>query len=215
MKLTIIYDNVVYDKKKGLKSDWGFSCLIEDSNYSVLFDTGTKTNVLLDNMKILNIDPKKIKKIVISHEHHDHNGGLELFLPYANKIDLYRLSTINPENRFNLIAVDKPQKITENIFSTGKIHGFIDEQSLVLKGKKGFYVLVGCSHPGVNNILNISNKFGKIVGIIGGFHGFNQFKILDELELICPCHCTQYIKEIKDQFPEKFFDGGVGRIINL
>jgi len=29
MKLTIVYDNEVYKKDAGLKSDWGFSCLID------------------------------------------------------------------------------------------------------------------------------------------------------------------------------------------
>ena len=38
MKLIIIYDNKVYKKGIGLKSDWGFSCLIEIENGTILFD---------------------------------------------------------------------------------------------------------------------------------------------------------------------------------
>ena len=215
MELTIVYDNVVHENKKGLKSDWGFSCYIQDNDNRILFDTGTKEKILLNNMELLNIDPKKIEKIVISHEHYDHNGGLKTFIAYDNKIDLYRLSNENPENRFNLKNADSPQKITDNIFTTGKIKGFVDEQSLILKGKKGIYILVGCSHPGIDNILNPSKEYGKIVGIIGGFHGFNDFKILKGLDLICPCHCTQYIKEIKNIYLDAYMEGGVGKIINI
>jgi len=29
MKITIVYDNEIYKKDIGLKSDWGFACLIE------------------------------------------------------------------------------------------------------------------------------------------------------------------------------------------
>jgi len=38
MKITIIYDNEVW--KKGLKADWGFSCLVETNGKKILFDTG-------------------------------------------------------------------------------------------------------------------------------------------------------------------------------
>jgi len=44
MKITIIYDNEVY--KKGLKSDWGFSSLVEVENTpGILFDTGTNGSI--------------------------------------------------------------------------------------------------------------------------------------------------------------------------
>ena len=55
MKLTIVYDNVVYKKDIGLKSDWGFSCLIETEDETVLFDTGTEGDILLNNMERLGI----------------------------------------------------------------------------------------------------------------------------------------------------------------
>jgi len=215
MKLTIVYDNVVYEKNKGLKSDWGFSCFIEDNKKNILFDTGTKGDILLNNMSILKKDPKKIDKIVISHEHYDHNGGLKTILPFVNKIDLFRISNDNPENKFNLISVNKPKQITDNIFTTGKIDGFVQEQSLIIRGEKGFYVLVGCSHPGIKNILKTARNIGDIVGIIGGFHGFNDYPILEGLDLICPCHCTQHIQEIKNFYSDVCIDGGVGKIFDI
>jgi len=77
MKLTIVYDNEVYKKDAGLKSDWGFSCLIETENEDILFDTGAKGKILLNNMEKLDVEPEKISKIIISHEYWDHYGGLK------------------------------------------------------------------------------------------------------------------------------------------
>ena len=91
MKLTILYDNTVFEKGKGLKSDWGFSCLIKTERKNILFDTGANPKILHNNMKILCINPSNIDKIIISHEHWDHNGGLELFKPFSQKVELYRI----------------------------------------------------------------------------------------------------------------------------
>jgi 7,8-dihydropterin-6-yl-methyl-4-(beta-D-ribofuranosyl)aminobenzene 5'-phosphate synthase len=45
VKLTIVYDNEVF--QKGLRSDWGFSCLIEIEGRKILFDTGADGKILL------------------------------------------------------------------------------------------------------------------------------------------------------------------------
>jgi glyoxylase-like metal-dependent hydrolase (beta-lactamase superfamily II) len=74
-KATIVYDNEVKNGK--LKAGWGFSCLIETKGaLSILFDTGADSPTLLHNMKELGIDAKRVGKIVISHTHGDHTGGL-------------------------------------------------------------------------------------------------------------------------------------------
>jgi len=39
MKVTILYDNTVF--QSGLESDWGFSCLVETQNRTILFDAGS------------------------------------------------------------------------------------------------------------------------------------------------------------------------------
>ncbi|MEA1965077.1 MAG: hypothetical protein U9O41_08170 [Candidatus Aerophobetes bacterium] len=68
MKITLIYDNEVY--KRGLKADWGFSCLVEVENTPrILFDTGTNGSILLDNMKKLGIDLSSIDEVFISHSY--------------------------------------------------------------------------------------------------------------------------------------------------
>jgi metal-dependent hydrolase (beta-lactamase superfamily II) len=37
----------------------------------------------------------------------------------------------------------------------------------------------------------------------------------NNLDVICPTHCTQHIAEIKALYPEKYTEGGVGKIIEL
>jgi len=215
MKLTIVYDNNVYKKAIGLKSHWGFSCLIETKHDVILFDTGTNGKILLRNMDILGIDPYCIRKIVISHEHNDHNGGLSALAPFLGDIELYRLTKESPAENMHLMSAEESLEITEGVYTTGMIENIIDEQSLVINGGKGWYVLVGCSHPGVEKILNVAKQQGNITGLIGGLHGFNNFSILKRLDLICPCHCTQHKREIKELYPRTYTESGVGKIIKI
>ena len=205
MKLTIVYDNEVFKKGIGLKPDWGFSCFIQTSAENILFDCGAKGEILLANMQKLGINPKDISKIVISHEHWDHNGGLASLVALLDNVELYRLENVK-----------ESQMISEGVYTTGRLPGLpVDEQSLILKGKNGFYALVGCSHSGVENILQTSKKFGNIAGIVGGLHDFADFSILKDLDFICPCHCTTFKKDLKQTYPTKFVECGVGKTIDI
>ena len=215
MKLIIIYDNKVYKEGIGLKSDWGFSCLIGTVDEAILFDTGARGNILLSNMEKLGIDPRMISKIVISHEHWDHSGGLQALVPLVGDVELYRLEKKSPSENMQLVSAEAPQEITEGMYTTGRLKGPVDEQSLVLKGKKGWYVLVGCSHPGVEKIIDAAKQYGNIVGLIGGLHGFNNFVLLEGLDIVCATHCTKHKKEIHELFPGISVDGGVGKIIEI
>jgi len=217
MKLTIIYDNELYKRDIGLQSDWGFACLIESKHDNILFDTGQNGKILLNNMKKLNIDPSSIDKIVISHNHRDHTGGLKSLASYVNDIDLYQLGYKKSFKKMRLPNAENPKEICNNIWITGRVKGLVDEQSLVLKGEIGWLVLTGCSHPGVEKIVQRAEKivYGNIVGIVGGFHGFNRFSVIKDLDYICPCHCTAHKQDIKRAFPNVTFDCGVGKFIDL
>ena len=215
MKLTIVYDNEIYKKNIALKSDWGFSCLIETEGKTILFDTGANGKILLNNMQLLGIDPCIIDIIVISHEHWDHNGGLKALGLIVDDIELYRLEDKPCEN-MNLNNIGMSQKITKGVYTTGKLTGIPkDEQSLILQGKDGWYVIAGCSHSSVEKILDVAREYGNVLGLIGGLHGFNNFHVLNDLKLVCPVHCSKYKKKIHELFPDTSINAGVGKIIEI
>jgi len=92
-KFTILYDNYEYHKEA--KSDWGFSCLIESNNKTILFDTGAKEDILKHNVEKFNVDLTKIDFVVISHEHWDHFGGLKYILTENPDITVYLPSSFS------------------------------------------------------------------------------------------------------------------------
>ena len=209
MKITIIYDNTVY--RKDLQADWGFSALVETENTpKILFDTGGNGKILIGNMEKLKIDPASIDEVFISHLHFDHTGGLPTFLKLNDKVKIYTPSSLRLKNE---VILKQPQKIHKDVFSTGELEGI--EQSMGMETEKGIVLMVGCSHPYMGHILDVAKQFGKLYAIIGGLHGFSEFELFQDLELICPTHCTQYKAELKKLYPQKYIEGGAGKVIEI
>jgi 7,8-dihydropterin-6-yl-methyl-4-(beta-D-ribofuranosyl)aminobenzene 5'-phosphate synthase len=73
IKLTTLSENTA--GKVGLLAEWGLSILVEVDGYKVLLDTGLDTSAA-HNAAIMGIDLSKVDRIVLSHGHHDHTGGL-------------------------------------------------------------------------------------------------------------------------------------------
>ena len=218
MKISIVFNN---ESNEGFKSGWGFSSLIEEGGKKILFDTGCEGPKLLYNLEKLGYNATDIDIIIISHQHWDHTGGLLYLLDKNNDVEVYVPSSFSRhfkaeiERKARLKEIDDKQEMTTNIYSTGLIKNNPDEQALILKTSKGIVVIVGCSHPGVDKILEIAKTYGKIHAIIGGFHGFSNLDALKGIEMIGACHCTQYMQEIKDKFPKQFKEIKTGDIIEI
>lgn len=82
MKITSLIDNSVY--VSGLKAEHGLSLFVETDNDKILFDCG-QSGLLLENAEKTGIDLKETDKIIISHGHYDHAGGLMDVLKYIGK----------------------------------------------------------------------------------------------------------------------------------
>ena len=212
MKITTVYDNTT--NKPNLIEDWGWSCFIETEERNILFDTGGNGKILLENMLNLQIDPKLIDDIVISHPDFDHIGGLSTFLNLNHKAIVHIPISFRGIRYPNEIKFyDKPTKIYENIFLSGELDK--REQSLAIKTEKGLILVIGCGHPGVSEIINSISQFGNVYAVVGGLHGFDEFEILENIKKVCPAHCTKYKDKIKSLYPEKYLESGVGEIFEF
>ncbi|KQC14405.1 MAG: MBL fold metallo-hydrolase [Methanosaeta sp. SDB] len=210
MRVTIIYDNT--SLREDLKADWGFSALVETKGRKILFDTGAKGDILLGNMRSLDLDPRSIDEVFISHPHADHMGGLSDFLRIKPVRVVVPYSSPAPQ-KVEVLRIGKPGEIHPGIYSTGELSGI--EQSMVVDVGFGIVVISGCAHPGVGIILDVASRFGEVKGLIGGLHGFSDIDRIKDLDLICPSHCTVHRSEIMRRFPEKCLVGGAGRVIEI
>ncbi|MBN1900840.1 MBL fold metallo-hydrolase [Candidatus Sumerlaeota bacterium] len=211
MKITIIYDNTTL--REDLQADWGFSALVEAGGRKILFDTGANGPILISNMQKLGINPKEISDVFISHAHFDHTGGLSAFLEQNSDVKVWLPPSFRGVlNARESVAVENPVEIYEGIYSTGELEEI--EQSLCVETKMGIVVIAGCSHPKMKHILEAASQFGKVYGIIGGFHG-NKPDSLKNLDLICATHCTQYIPQIKSLYTQKYVEGGAGKVLEI
>ncbi|MFP3949642.1 MAG: MBL fold metallo-hydrolase [Candidatus Micrarchaeia archaeon] len=191
MKITIVYDN---EAEEGLKSGWGFSCLIEGRK-KVLFDTGADGPTLISNMEKLNIEPASIDVVVLSHPHGDHTGGLRGLLEKAGKPEIYAPFELDIPN-FHFVS--DVAEICNGISA----HSLGFEQYLLLEISRGLLIIGGCSHPGLGNMIDDASGFGEVYGVLGGFHGFSELDKLETIRFIAPCHCTAKKQEILQRFSQ-------------
>lgn len=64
----------------------------------------------------------------------------------------------------------------------------LDDTALVYQGSEGLFVITGCSHSGICNIIEYAKMVcgeAKVRGVIGGWHLFKVDDRLEKLLLIC------------------------------
>jgi 7,8-dihydropterin-6-yl-methyl-4-(beta-D-ribofuranosyl)aminobenzene 5'-phosphate synthase len=209
MKIKIIADN--YTDEERFKECWGFSVLVNDN---ILFDTADSPDTFLYNTSQMDVDLKKIDKVVISHDHWDHTGGLRELFKINPDVKLYGLKGFSEdfrkkaqEHNIELIENDEATVIEEGIYTSGSFitdykGSPLAEQALVAKTSKGLIVLLGCAHPGVLQMSKgIKERFKEdIYLVLGGFHLASKTESenkdiarkMQELGIkrVGPTHCT-------------------------
>ena len=110
-----------------------------------------------------------------------------------------------------------------------KLDEFPDEISIGIKTDKGLIVVVGCSHPGIVNILDtIMDRTGmKIHQVIGGTHLVEEDddkinKVIDylkekDIKFVSACHCTGKQGEtmLGQQLEDGFMEMKTGDILRV
>jgi 7,8-dihydropterin-6-yl-methyl-4-(beta-D-ribofuranosyl)aminobenzene 5'-phosphate synthase len=81
IKITTLAENTA---EMGYLAEWGLSMLVEADGVKVLFDTGMGI-AAVHNAQLFGIDLGTVDKIVISHGHRDHTGGLREVLTRMKK----------------------------------------------------------------------------------------------------------------------------------
>ncbi|MBW1696178.1 MAG: MBL fold metallo-hydrolase [Deltaproteobacteria bacterium] len=142
VKLTTLCENTA--AAPGIVAEWGWSIFIQANGMNILFDTGGGFAAAA-NADLLGVDLRKIDKIVLSHAHGDHTGGLRNILKRTeskeviahpavwiskyrkedkDKTPTYRGIPFAREEleRYATFTLSrKPVQISENIMTTGEI----------------------------------------------------------------------------------------------
>jgi 7,8-dihydropterin-6-yl-methyl-4-(beta-D-ribofuranosyl)aminobenzene 5'-phosphate synthase len=76
-KITVLCENTV--PTPGLLGEHGFAAFVETPGGNILFDTGQGFSLVQNSLR-LQKDLRTVKKLVLSHGHFDHTGGMIAFL---------------------------------------------------------------------------------------------------------------------------------------
>ncbi|HEY79371.1 MAG TPA: MBL fold metallo-hydrolase [Dehalococcoidia bacterium] len=164
IRITTLSENTASNGE--ILAEWGLSILIETGQANILFDTG-KSISAGHNADTLGVDLGKVDKIVLSHSHGDHTGGLKEILrkmrkeveivahpdvwdaKYARRpgeADRYigipsrRYELENMGARFHLTR--EPVTLAENIMTTGEVPMVTDyekvDSALFIKVEAGW-----------------------------------------------------------------------------
>jgi 7,8-dihydropterin-6-yl-methyl-4-(beta-D-ribofuranosyl)aminobenzene 5'-phosphate synthase len=234
IRISVIVDN--YAASADTKTNWGFSCLIEGAEKTILFDAGADPDIFMHNVAQMKIDLSRVQQVVISHDHGDHTGGLLPALARSRNASVYLLSAFSPELQKNIkgagagvLFADQSRELCPSVFVSGSLGTQIKEQALIVNTGKGLVVITGCAHPGIVSMLKkIKEEFARdIYLVLGGFHLLElqdtqvkdiigQFRTLGVTQCGAT-HCTgdKAIALFKEAYGADYVSLGAGRVFQV
>jgi 7,8-dihydropterin-6-yl-methyl-4-(beta-D-ribofuranosyl)aminobenzene 5'-phosphate synthase len=216
LRIKVLVDDIA---PEGRLSANGFSALVETTDATLLFDTGPDGDILFDALKAEGVSPADLDMVVVSHDHHDHTGGLARLLydrprtPVSAPIDAAPAIAKMLPREAVVLGERGPRQLFPHVRTTGSLPGDVPEQSLVLSTDEGDVVLTGCSHTGLGMLL--AAVAGNVVMVVGGIHELSDEDMsLTSLDGLVACHCTP-----KKRFLAHSHDwismGGVGMVLDF
>jgi len=160
----VVVDSTPNPSNSNLLTPWGLSIYIRAPGMEMLFDTGPSPNALRYNAERLGINLSRIHIVILSHEHGDHTWGLQAL--NTNNITIYGAPGA-PTNKI----VNNTLEISPGIYILKPLYGPPWEVALLINvDGYGGILFVGCSHPGIVNIVQSAMKITRVRIVIGGLH---------------------------------------------
>jgi 7,8-dihydropterin-6-yl-methyl-4-(beta-D-ribofuranosyl)aminobenzene 5'-phosphate synthase len=159
--------------------EWSFSALLESEKESIIFDTGFDENTVLHNANLLGKDLSKVEKVILSHFHGDHTGGL---------IKLRKTFMEDNPNAFSKVYVADgffEQRYDKDGNLRGFIGGFDDVTEFIQETKNigiSFIVIKESYEIAKNLMLSgpVERVFEKVV-VSPGFYLKKNGELIDDL----------------------------------
>lgn len=156
------YFQVIYDvtpkAASGYKPDFGYAVFIRYGGKQILFDTGTDPKIFAANAEAAGIDLAALDAVIVSHNHHDHVGGMGVIRAARPDLKIFA----PPHQKFDggpLQRLNRSIEIAPNLFVIATQNdkasfGVKDELSVLIKTDEGPYLITGCSHTGLPVIID-------------------------------------------------------------
>lgn len=225
LRLTVLVDN--RSAVPGVESDWALSILVETGEARVLFDTGANPSILARNAERLGVDLRGIDAVVLSHRHMDHAGGIPAL--HGLRVPVYYPAGSGERLRryiegHGLVPVENRDvtRVAGDVYAGKPFPSSIGvwEQAGAVLYRGRLYVLVGCSHPGVDVLAEhmVESLGGEPWLVIGGMHRPPRERLDRLVELgfhkIAPIHCSgdEAREYLASRHRDRFLDAGAGSV---